>query len=601
MTKSNASTATFSIERAEQKVHDLIVPLLGLHAFAAFLLAFWHGTFVQAALVGIPAAAVPIWFLRSRPAELISKLSVGVGLMIFSGLFIHQTQGMSEAHFHVFCTLAFLMAYRDWRVILAGAVTIAVHHVSFAILQLVGAPVFIYTTHMNAILITVVHALFVVFESAILIMMAVEGRKEWVRAEDLSRVGQILSSSYGEGGEAGTGIKAVLHQLVRRMESCITEVAGASQLAGEAQASVAGLASQVGIARDATTTITAEAESLAHGVQDGLQSAEGILALADRITTETRQVLASSELQEAAVAATQGSIAAAVKATEQAQKSLSSSRAIAETVSDEAKRGSETLSASVGVAVDSVNQLASQTTNVRTILKTIQEIAEQTNMLALNAAIEAARAGESGRGFAVVAEEVRKLSQRTGDATQSIEQVVREMSGQITEALSAMQGSKTSQGLAQITESTLLNLSQTVGRMTTEFDQMISILGQVSTSGTEAIRRATEISRSAAENRVVAQRSESLGRELETSALQVRDQLANGASVARQTGDECLATKEAISQVTGGTQQIQSQVEQVVRVMQQQQAFLISVTANFREAAGDGPEEKPRLVLKEAA
>jgi len=100
---------------------------------------------------------------------------------------------------------------------------------------------------------------------------------------------------------------------------------------------------------------------------------------------------------------------------------------------------------------EQMRELGGQAENVGKILQVIGDIADQTNLLALNAAIEAARAGEAGRGFAVVADEVRKLAEKTMQATHEVGSTLDAIQNGAAQTLSA-----TERTAREIVESTRL-------------------------------------------------------------------------------------------------------------------------------------------------
>ncbi|MGY3569580.1 methyl-accepting chemotaxis protein [Vibrio paucivorans] len=136
----------------------------------------------------------------------------------------------------------------------------------------------------------------------------------------------------------------------------------------------------------------------------------------------------------------------------------------------------------VSTASDNVNNMASETEGINTILSVIGDIAEQTNLLALNAAIEAARAGEQGRGFAVVADEVRNLASRTKTSTEEIEQALQ----------SLLRGS---QSVVDSMDSTKQKCAQTAdgaGEVATSLDVMTQFVTEINDLSTQIATAAEE-------------------------------------------------------------------------------------------------------------
>ncbi len=260
----------------------------------------------------------------------------------------------------------------------------------------------------------------------------------------------------------------VIRGLNRALRQSVTELAaGAEQVAG------------------AASQVSSSSQSLAQGASEQAASLEETSASSEEINSMARQN-------------TENSRSAADLVTHSGQKFIETNQALEQ-------------------MVVAMGEIKTSSDKISKIIKTIDEIAFQTNILALNAAVEAARAGEAGMGFAVVADEVRNLAQRCAQAAKD------------TAALIEESITKSNDGKTKVDQ-----VAEAIHAITEESGKIKTLVDEVNLGSQEQARGMEQIARAISQMEQVTQKTASSAEESASAAEELTAQSQALKEVAKQ-------------------------------------------------------------------
>ncbi len=487
-----------------QRADRLMVKVIWFLFAVSMAMASWHDTWTEVLIIALPTAIVPTILISQLPGRGLTRHSIAAALMFYAALQIHQSNGMIEMHFAIFCLLAFLLYYRDFLVIITAAGVIAVHHLLFNFLQAAGVGVYLFPE--TSYYLVMVHAGYVVFESILLVVMALSAQKEAVQTAEIHQIASHL-------------------QVVdNKMDVSFRQPNAHSAFANNFNTFMQAIHKVVAETQNASGKLHNSAESLSAHSGNSIDEMQQQKRDADQLVTAIRELSSTLEsVSHTASGAAAEALTAASHASTRAETCAS--------VMDNSIHNIEQLSQEVDQTTHIINDLASDSDKIGSVLDVIRNIADQTNLLALNAAIEAARAGDNGRGFAVVADEVRTLAKRTQESTQEIHNMIESLQSGSSKAVSAMERSRETARLsveqAGQSRTALHDISQAVQTINTTNRQISDNTAQQAEVSSQVSSRLVAVSELAADTSTYAEQTFYASREFTELSGKLRNAVSS--------------------------------------------------------------------------
>lgn len=240
------------------------------------------------------------------------------------------------------------------------------------------------------------------------------------------------------------------------------------------------------------------AESLGLSTERFIQGAGHVSESSQRLAQGASEQAGAVESTSAILEDVSGVTKTALEMAEQAQKITQQGRGAADSASRDMRE-----------MLEAMEQIQNSNNDTAKIIKTIDEIAFQTNILALNAAVEAARAGEAGAGFAVVADEVRALAQRSAEAA-------RETASNINSSL------KRSDSGQQASQRVAASLDEIVSRV----QEVDEIIGQMAAANQKQAGGIDEVNSAIGEIKEVTSSNAASAEEIASATAEVNEEAA---------------------------------------------------------------------------